>query len=166
MIQAEISQLADGIQSAISNTQYNGMNLLDGSAQNLNTASSPDGTGATVSINDMSSLAQAISNFNVTGQFNISDIDQAISQVSNERANLGAMSNRFDYTVSANTTTSLNLAGARSRVGDADIAAEAMATAESRRVNEMEIMMQQAQQQQAIQQNQILGAPGATGAGM
>jgi flagellin len=107
MIQAEISQLAGGIQSQISGgVQFNGMNLLDGSAQGgLHTASGADGSGSTLVINDMSSIAQAVTDFNVTGYsfdvnqagdavsraaFDFSEIDDAIAAVSGERANLGA----------------------------------------------------------------------------
>jgi len=160
-IQAEISQLADGIQSQVSGgTQFNTMNLLDGSAQGINTASGPDGTGTVFSINDMSSVAQAVTNFNVTGEFNIADIDSAINEVSSERANLGAMVNRFDYTASANTISGLNMADARSRIADADIAQEMMAVNQERVINEMQILMQQQAHEQAEQQSVIVNSTG------
>ena len=160
MIQQEISQLADGIQSAIGGgVQFNTINLLDGSAANLNTASAPDGTGATVSINDMTALAQAVANYNVTGAFDMGEIDQAIGEVTSQRSALGAWSNRFDFTASANTISSLNLADARSRIQDADIAREMMALHQARVLQEMELQMQRNQRDEEENQlNRVMAA--------
>ncbi|MCL2839244.1 MAG: flagellin FliC5 [Defluviitaleaceae bacterium] len=163
MIQAEISQLAEGIGATVNGTQFNGMNLLDGSgAGGLNTASGADGTGATVVINDMSSLAQAITTFNVTGEFNINDIDAMIAEVTGERANLGAMENRMDFTMNANMTSSINMSESRSRVGDADMAQEMMNLNQERAIAEVQMLMQQQAQAQREQESQIIA--GITGA--
>ncbi len=51
-------------------------------------------------------------------------LDVAIGQVSAKRADLGAIQNRLESTVSNLTTTSENLSASRSRVLDADFAAE------------------------------------------
>jgi flagellin len=162
MIQAEISQLAQGIQSTVNGgVQFNSMNLLDGSVQNANTASSPDGTGAVVNINDMRDLAQAITEFNVTGDFNINDIDAAISEVAAERANLGAVMNRFDYTANANSVSSLNLSDARSRIADADMAREMMAVNQERVINELQVLLQRESQDQVQRQGQAVVAGAA-----
>jgi len=54
----------------------------------------------------------------------ISVLDGALSQVSSMRADLGAVQNRFESTISNLATTSENLSAARSRILDADFAAE------------------------------------------
>jgi len=54
----------------------------------------------------------------------ISVIDGALSQVSSIRADLGAVQNRFDSTIANISTTAENLSAARSRILDADFAAE------------------------------------------
>jgi len=54
----------------------------------------------------------------------IDDIDAAIAQVNTQRANLGAVSNRLDSTVSNLTNIATNLEAGRSRIQDADFAAE------------------------------------------
>jgi len=54
----------------------------------------------------------------------IVSIDNAISSVDNSRVNLGAYQNRFTSTVSALQSTTTNLTAARSRIQDADFAAE------------------------------------------
>lgn len=51
-------------------------------------------------------------------------IDAAMAQVNSIRADLGAIQNRFQSTVSNLTTTSENITAARSRIQDADFAAE------------------------------------------
>lgn len=58
-------------------------------------------------------------------------IDNALSSINSERGNLGAIQNRLGSTVSAMSITSENLSASRSRIQDADFAAE---TAELSRV--------------------------------
>jgi len=147
MIQEEIGQLASGIQAAVRGVEFNTINLLDGTVENANTASSPSGTGAIFSINDMSGIAQAMTAIADDGSFDLEAIDSAIAQVSTERANLGALHNRFDFTANANSVSSLNLVDARSRIADADIAAEMLAVEQDRVVNELQILMQQQRQE-------------------
>ena len=50
--------------------------------------------------------------------------DRAIKQVTKDRAELGAINNRLDTTVSNLTTVSENATAARSRIMDADFAME------------------------------------------
>ena len=54
----------------------------------------------------------------------ITAIDNAISSVNSSRADLGAIQNRFASTVSTLQSTSENLSAAKSRITDADFAAE------------------------------------------
>jgi flagellin len=152
MIQEEIGQLASGIQAAVNGVEFNTLTLLDGSVDAANTASGPDGTGAIVSINDMSGIAQAMTSIAQDGSFDLTAIDSAIRQVNEERANLGALSNRMNYTANANSVSSLNLADARSRIADADIAAELLAVEQDRVINETQILLQQ-QEQNNVNEN-------------
>lgn len=54
----------------------------------------------------------------------IAVIDGALAQINSVRADLGAIQNRFQSTVSSLTATSENITAARSRIMDADFAAE------------------------------------------
>ena len=54
----------------------------------------------------------------------IATIDSALANVNSNRANLGAIQNRFGSVVSNLATTSENLSASRSRIVDADFAAE------------------------------------------
>lgn len=65
---------------------------------------------------DLSSSANARSAIN--------DIDDAINTVNTQRASLGAVSNRLDSTVNNLTNIATNLEAGRSRIQDADFAAE------------------------------------------
>lgn len=58
-------------------------------------------------------------------------IDKAIATVSTERANLGAVQNRLDHTVSNLATTKENLSEANSRITDVDMAEEMMSFTKS-----------------------------------
>jgi flagellin len=61
----------------------------------------------------------------------IDAIDTAIQTVNSQRANLGAISNRLDSTVSNLTNISSNLQAGRGRIEDADFAAETTSLAKS-----------------------------------
>ena len=54
-------------------------------------------------------------------------VDAALTQVNASRANLGAYQNRFESTIANLQTTSENLSASRSRIQDADFAAETAA---------------------------------------
>ncbi|MAW33729.1 MAG: hypothetical protein CMK56_04910 [Proteobacteria bacterium] len=61
----------------------------------------------------------------------IASIDSALEAVNTIRGNLGAMSNRLEYTVSNLTTTIENHSASRSRIVDADFATESAALAKA-----------------------------------
>ncbi|MBU0752783.1 MAG: hypothetical protein KJ787_07690 [Gammaproteobacteria bacterium] len=64
----------------------------------------------------------------VTGANRAIDIaDGALARINSIRADLGAVQNRFQSTISNLTTTAENLTAARSRIQDADFAAETAA---------------------------------------
>ena len=54
----------------------------------------------------------------------LSVIDSSLSQINSSRADLGAIQNRFSSTISSLQVTSENLSASRSRIEDADFAAE------------------------------------------
>ena len=66
----------------------------------------------------------------------LTSIDAALSSVSLNRADLGALQNRLDAAVSNLTSTSTNLSAARSQILDADYAAETTALTKSQVVQQ------------------------------
>ncbi len=61
----------------------------------------------------------------------LNSVDAALTAVNSSRALLGAVQNRFDSVISSIQTTSENLSAARSRIRDADFAAETAELAKS-----------------------------------
>lgn len=119
-IQQEIDQLKDHISSVASTAQFNGKNLLDGSAGGLHVASSPDGGGTTLNMPDSTLKALGIADFDVTKDFDLSVIDQALEKVSGSRSSLGAQSNALDHVMNYNQYASFQATASRSRIEDLD----------------------------------------------
>lgn len=119
-IQQEIDQLKDHISTVASNTQFNGKNLLDGSASGLHVASSPDGGGSTLHMPNSTLEALGIADFDVTKDFDLSVIDKALDQVSASRSSLGANSNALDHVMNFNQYASFQTTASRSRIEDLD----------------------------------------------
>jgi len=80
------------------------------------TAATNNSAFQSVSAVDISTAANA--------QIAIATIDAALQQVNGTRGDLGAIQNRFESVVSNLQTTSENLSASRSRIQDADFAAE------------------------------------------
>ena len=68
-------------------------------------------------------------------------MDNAIKSVNTTRANLGAVQNRFSATISSLQTTSENISAARSRIQDADFAAETAALTKNQILQQAGIAM-------------------------
>jgi flagellin len=91
------------------------------------------GVGILASTSATSSTLSSVSSIDVTTMSNgipqgannaLQIIDSALANVSNARAALGAVQNRFTNTISNLQATSENLSSARSRIQDTDFAAE------------------------------------------
>ncbi|MDR0958687.1 MAG: flagellin [Clostridiales bacterium] len=126
LIQEEVSQLLQEINTAAKSTEFNKIKLLDGNFMSANTADNPSGNGTKISIEDATLSGLGLEGFDVTGKFDISVIDEAISRVSASRSKIGAQSNVLDHVISSGETTSINLAAANSRLADADMGLAAM----------------------------------------
>jgi len=78
-------------------------------------------------------------------------LDLALEDVSTARADLGALQNRLESTISNLTTTSENLSAARSRILDADFAAETATLSRNQIIQQAGVsILAQANQQQQI----------------
>ena len=137
------------------NTTFNGVQLLDGSLSN---ASFQIGSGTSandrvsVTIASLASTALATSGVTVTdvaaAQSAIANVDLALTTVNTARAALGAVQNRFTSVVSSLQTSVENLSASRSRIQDADFAAETAALTRSQ-------ILQQAGTAMLAQANQV-----------
>ena len=145
-IQQEIDQLKSSISDAANNTQFNRMNILDGSMGKSHVASAPDGSGMDIDMPNAVLSSLGIADFDVTKDFDISTIDSAIEKVSSARSSLGATSNRLDYTMNFNSYASYNITASRSRLEDLDYAQAISDMKKNDLLQEYRIMMQKKQQ--------------------
>ncbi|MCI6499452.1 MAG: flagellin [Lachnospiraceae bacterium] len=128
-VQQEIDALTSEIDRIASTTQFNTMNLIDGSfsAKNLQVGAL-EGQKITISIKAMNANALSInslkmSSFTAAGAA-MTKIQAAISKVSTQRSALGALQNRLEHTVANLDTTAENTQSAESRIRDVDMANE------------------------------------------
>jgi len=137
--QQRVGQVVDAINnystttgvSAAFDTATNRIVLTSGA--NIAVTGTDDGslTGFNVAGNDGDATAtttNGLTGLSITGyagaSLAIQQIDSALSQVNSARATLGAIQNRFESVVSSLSATSENMSAARSRIQDADFAAE------------------------------------------
>lgn len=121
MIQKEVDQLLDGIQYTATATQFNEMKLLDGSMADMDIAMNADGTGLKIQMENVSLKSLGLDGYNVTGDFDIGVIDNAMKKISEARTSTGAYTNAMEHAYNYNTGASYNLLSARSRIEDLDI---------------------------------------------
>jgi flagellin len=148
IIQSEVDELLQGLQNTVDHTEFNKKKLLDGSFQNMNTASYPDGTGKQISIDEMSVDALGLNGYDVTGgkaTIDLEALDSAMGVVTSARAKLGATENAFDHTMNANAIAELNLAAARSRIYDADMAKALIDYNKDQTLQQYQVFMQKEQ---------------------
>ena len=140
----EFGELAKEIQRVLGGTTFNGKNVLGSSA-----GTQTFQVGANTTANDTIDIVTAdmtkaseitsVAGFDNSGTSRagigsavsttqignvINAIDKALDKVNSERATLGASQNRFDAVISNLMTASENQSAARSRIMDADFAAE------------------------------------------
>jgi flagellin len=117
-----LSGLADG---ATANT-YGTFTLKSDSAINV-AGTTPANAGLTAGTTNVNAAIN-LDTLSLASQSQASDaigtLDDAIRQVSSQQADLGAILSRFESTVSSLSAVSENLSAARSRIQDADFAAE------------------------------------------
>ena len=131
-IQQELNQLTSEIDRIQSTTQFNSMNLLDGtfsSKQLKLQVGALQGQSIGVSIAKMSAsklgleVSLKVSAFSTAGAA-MNTIQAAIKTVSDTRSKLGAIQNRLEHTINNLNTTSENTQAAESRIRDTDMASE------------------------------------------
>lgn len=121
MMQDEVDQLLEDIQSTAVGTGFNEMKLMDGSMADMNIASNPDGSGMKIQMENTTLKSLGLEGYHVTGEFDISVVDKAMDKISSARSNTGAVTNAMESAYSYNTGASLELTGSQSRIEDLDI---------------------------------------------
>lgn len=153
-IQQEINQLKDEINHVATQTNFNGRSLLDGS-QTKGIGLVGDASGSYINVNNsINSTIEALGlkDFDVTKNFNLQDIDDALDKISGDRSTLGAQYNKLEYAIDYNGYASENLTAAKSRMGDADIAKTLMQLKHQQTLQSISMMLQKKNMAQKGQQ--------------
>lgn len=119
-IQYEVDQLKQGISDIASQTTFNTKELLDGTNQKFELATDANGNSMSVQTTDATLQMLGIADFDVTKDFDISDIDDALAKVNAGRSSMGAQSNALEYAYNYSTNTRLNVTAGKSRLEDLD----------------------------------------------
>ncbi len=151
-LQLEVNQLVSEIDRVQSTTQFNSMNLLDGSFTGKNLqVGALSGQTIKIDISQMNSTQMSVNSLNIStfagAQSAMSAAQKAIDLVSSQRATLGAIQNRLDHTIANLDTTSENTSSAESRIRDTDMAEEMVTYSKNN-------ILQQAGQSMLAQANQ------------
>jgi flagellin len=138
-VQVEVSQLVDEVNRIASHAQFNGMNMLTGRFAN------PGGGGVVtgqmffqvganmdqrkqVFIGTMTATALGLGGISISTPDSanqvIGRVDNAMTRISRQRADLGAYQNRFEMAAKGVAVAAENMQAAESLIRDTDIAAQ------------------------------------------
>lgn len=150
-LEAEVTQLQTEIRRVGSTTQFNKMNILDGTftAKNLQVGANANQT-ISVSISALAGVTSEALATHVSGttaQSAITLIQSSITKLSTLRSKLGAIQNRLEHTVANLDNISENTQSAESRIRDTDMAEEMVQYSKNN-------ILQQAGQSMLAQANQ------------
>jgi flagellin len=124
-ITAEVGQLQSEIQRIGSQSEFNGIKLLNAN-QTITFqvgANDTDQIGVTT-IDLYTTIGAAAFTLTATGTTDLDELDTAIAAVSKQRGSFGAVQNRLEHTLSAISVYQENLVSAESRIRDVDMAEE------------------------------------------
>lgn len=121
-LNAEAQQIVAQIDETAQNTEFNGTQLLDGSQTTVNV-----GAGDTqVTLNESTAAALGLGGVDLTTQAGanaaLSTTDTALRQLDQNRASLGAQSNRFERAIESRETQTANTRESQSQIRDLDLA--------------------------------------------
>jgi len=124
-IQSEVSQLGSEIQRIGTAAGFNGISLLASATTITFQVGANDGDAIGVSTISLGSVVSSgVFDLSATGTTDISEIDDAINQVSAQRAVFGAVQNRLEHTANNLSVYQENLTASESQIRDVDMAAE------------------------------------------
>ena len=142
-ITTEVGELQKELTRISASTNFNGINLLDGSAGAAGDgkltfqvgANGDDASKIDVDLSgaNVKTVADALTtgtggklafDTNANAQLAITAIDAQIKSVSTARSNIGAVQNRFDHAINVTNVAKENLTAAKSRITDVDMAEE------------------------------------------
>lgn len=157
-IQQEVEQLKQGISDIASQTMYNTKPLLDGTYDEFKIATDANGNEMSTHMADATLSMLGIADFDVTKDFNLQDIDDALAMVSESRSSMGAQSNALDYAYQYSTNTRLNVTAGKSRLEDLDFPEAISEQKKKQTLEEYALFMQKKRQEEEIDRTRSLFA--------
>jgi len=142
MIQVEVSQLVDEVNRVASHAQFNGMNMLTGAFSKdaggglkIQVGANADqnkaifiGTMSATALGLQSATAQGNTSIAMTtpddANLSLAKLDNALSKITKQRADLGAYQNRFEMAYKGIAVASENMTASESRIRDVDMASQ------------------------------------------
>lgn len=156
-LQAEVSQLQQQIDEVLTQTKFNGVTLFSKVAATDVTITIQSGDAASTTVDltidgiDGTKLTAAQLDVTDTTKAatTIGNVDDALASINTTRAGLGAGQSRLESAMNNLTNNVANLSDARSRIEDADYAAESTALAKAQILSQASTaMLSQANQSQ------------------
>lgn len=135
-LQQEVDQLTQEISRIITTSEFNGVALLsgstsltfqvgaDGDASNQVTVAALNVTGIEAYDANLTATEVIVVSAQANASAALAGLDTAIEDIAKKRAEYGAVQNRFEAVIANLQSYSENLSAARSRIMDADFAAE------------------------------------------
>lgn len=142
MIQVEVSQLVDEVNRIASHAQFNTLNMLTGAfsrdrgnGMQIQVGANTDQNKA-IFVATMTAQALGLQSETAQGKqaislaspesanLSIAKLDDAITRITKQRADLGAYQNRFDLAYKGVAIASENLTASESRIRDVDMASQ------------------------------------------
>ena len=129
-LNGEFQQLVEEVDRISATTQFNGVQLLDGTNTSISIQVGINGTANdTISVTGADTTASTLGvNGGISSQSAattmLASIDTAINSVNSSRGTLGAQQNRLDSTLRSLASVRENTSAAESRIRDVDVAFE------------------------------------------
>ena len=156
-LQSEIDALQTQMTNVLTNSEFNGVKLFDGSAGTAGAVKIQTGANSTdtvtLTFSDLSAVSGAT--YSVAGAdgtaatTTMGTVDTQLDAINTARAGLGASQNQLESAINTMVAGSTNLSDARSRIEDTDYSAETTALAKSQILSQASsAMLAQANQSQ------------------
>lgn len=123
-IDAEVSQLTTELGAIGTRAEFNGTKLLNADATVTFQVGANDDETTTVSLISLGAKLGSVAGATTLSGMTLSAIDAAIKDVSQTRADFGAVQNRLEHTLNSLSVTQENLTASESRIRDVDMASE------------------------------------------
>lgn len=147
-IQAQIEQYKQGISDIAKQISFNTKVLLDGTSQKYNIMTDATGNGMEITTADATLQALGIADFDVTKDFDLTQVDDALAKVNVGRSGMGAQDNALEYAYRYSTNTRLNVVAGKSRLEDLDYGQAVSEQKKKQTLQQYSFFMQKKQMEQ------------------